>query len=253
MYWTTLLPLLPLVAKASDTTRILTKFTPNCPSEPHHTDLNEEFTVALNVRDGICQGVPVPMPLGYFDEVDHVSVKLEIDEGHGIESGTEEKEPSYAVSASLSISSPSSTPTLTHTSTTTSTSSHSVEAIQWKGDKNRKRSPNLEVCILRLYETPGCYGFPLIQREFGVGAGVGGESRCVTRSPTYMGLGEMFVKLDCVDGSLPHVCPSLEHGVGGKNGTHANATANGGVHHGGANGIKVAGKWQGRRLALLGR
>ncbi|KAL4956311.1 hypothetical protein BDW69DRAFT_181708 [Aspergillus filifer] len=284
MHWTTLTlpPLLTLLtfttsttaSRVSEKTRIRAKFTPNCPSSSATpTALDEEFTVALNIRSDICQGVPVPMPLGYFDEVDHVSVALEVLEDHtvvvseGEEEDEEDEEPTPAsISWSVSTSHPSSSTTPHHTSTASISSTHStgIEAITWK----TKRAPNLEVCTVQLYERPGCYGAPLIQREFGTGAGIGGETKCVTRSPAYMGLGEVFVKVSCVDGSLPHPRP--------KETTHANETvAAGGAHHGVVHGgalnatamdaahgngtvsARVAGamvgKWQRRRMALLGR
>ncbi|KAL4970614.1 uncharacterized protein BDV14DRAFT_195297 [Aspergillus stella-maris] len=288
MHWTTftLPPLLTLLTftqcttalKFQEKTRIRATFTPNCPSSSTPPSaLDEKFTVALNIRSDICQGVPVPMPLGYFDEVDHVSVALEVLEDHKmvVSEGAdkveveEEKPTPPSISWSISTSHPSassssSSTTPHHTSTTSITSTHStgIEAITWK------RAPNLEVCRVQLYERPGCYGTPLIQREFGTGAGIGGETKCVTRSPAYMGLGEVFVKVSCVDGSLPHPVPK------GKSHASANGTVSaGGVHHGGVHGGalnatamdaahgngtmsargSMADKWQRRRMALLGR
>ncbi|KAL4939383.1 hypothetical protein BDV06DRAFT_225075 [Aspergillus oleicola] len=283
MHWTTIVlpPLLSLLTFTTpttalqETTRIRAKFTPNCPSnDSPSTDLNEEFTAALNIRSGICQGVPVPMPLGYFDEVDHVSVALEILEGapsledeseDSHEDEEDEEQPTPSISWTVSTSHPHSSSTPHYTSTTTFSSTHTtgIEAISWK--RHLKRAANLEVCTVQLFERPSCYGSPLIQREFGAGAGIGGESKCVTRSPAYMGLGEVFVKVDCVDGSVPHPVP--------KGKSHGNETVVGsGVHHGGVHGGSLnatasaihenrtisardvaGGKWQRRRMALLGR
>ncbi|RDW89902.1 uncharacterized protein DSM5745_01677 [Aspergillus mulundensis] len=226
MHWTTalLLTLLsispPTLAR---TTRILTKFTPSChtPSEAPDTDdldfnLDEEFTVGLNIRSGICQGVPVPLPLGFYDEVDYVSLELVVPEPHVL---------------------------------------HTPRA------SNNSPAPNLEVCTVRLFERPGCDDLdtPLIQREFGVGAGVGGSSQCVQRSVEYMGLGEVFVRIDCVDGSLPRPGPGVDGGLqdAGNNGTvvsFANGTASATMMARSKSGIgAVLGRWQRRRVALLGR
>ncbi|KAL4778921.1 hypothetical protein BJX76DRAFT_108417 [Aspergillus varians] len=231
MHWTTLpIFLTPLLApitsaQALKTTRILTKFTPNCP-DPSQTpgphDLNEEFTVAMNIRPGTCQGIPVPIPLGYVSEVDHVSVALSI-EGNA----------QHKASSELST-------------------------------RDAERA-NLEVCTVRLFERPGCWGTPLIQREFGVGAGLGGESRCVQRDPVYYQLAEVFVRVDCGDGDAgdraqgqtqtKETAPAtgvfggvLANGTAGWNGTR---TAGGAVATPSSSGL--VGRWQQRRLALVGR
>ncbi|KAL4815615.1 hypothetical protein BDW67DRAFT_185617 [Aspergillus spinulosporus] len=249
MHWTTAIPILPLLMltnpiQALRTTRILTKFTPSCPnpsSIPGDLDLAEEFTVGLNIRSGICQGVPVPLPLGFYNEVDHVSFELiHMDQTHS---------PLHYNSA-VSVPSPSPSPS----------SRPSLGARAG----NNSHAPNLEVCTVRLFEKPGCDSFdrPLIQREFGVGAGIGGSSRCVKRSSEFVGLGEVFVRVDCTDGSRPLPATADIGGElqkAGRNGTvagvwesHMNSTITTSTTT--TSGIgAVLGRWQRRRLSLLGR
>ncbi|KAL6235979.1 hypothetical protein BDW75DRAFT_126612 [Aspergillus navahoensis] len=249
MHWTSTIPiLLPLLTFATPTTalrttRILTKFTPACPnpsSAPGDLDLAEEFTVGLNIRSGICQGVPVPLPLGFYDEVDHVSIELvHLDQ-------------TYA---------------LLHYNTATPNLTPTPSAKPGLGARagNNSHAPNLEVCTVRLFEKPGCSDFdkPLIQREFGVGAGVGGSSRCVKRSPDFVGLGEVFVRVDCADGSRPYPATDGIRGElqqTGGNGTVAGAGGNftnistTTTSTSTTSGVgAVLGRWQRRRLSLLGR
>ncbi|KAL4743280.1 hypothetical protein BDV11DRAFT_166403 [Aspergillus similis] len=228
--------------KALRTTRILTKFTPSCPSPssiPSDLDLAEEFTVGLNIRLGICQGVPVPLPLGFYDEVDHVSFELVYMEQTHLPLH-------YNSAVPVSSPSPSSRPSL--------------------GARagNNSHAPNLEVCTVRLFEKPGCGGFdkPLIQREFGVGAGIGGSSRCVKRSTEFVRLGEVFVRIDCTDGIRPYPDTGDIRGelqqVGGNGtaagawGSHINSTTTTSTTT--TSGIgAVLGRWQRRRMSLLGR
>ncbi|CBF88955.1 uncharacterized protein ANIA_10113 [Aspergillus nidulans FGSC A4] len=247
MHWTTAIPLLPLLTlttpvQALRTTRILTKFTPSCPDPsiiPGDLDLAEEFTVGLNIRSGICQGVPVPLPLGLYDEVDHVSFEL-------VHTEQAHSPLHYNSAIPLPSASPSSRPSL--------------------GARagNNSHAPNLEVCTVRLFEKPGCSGFdkPLIQREFGVGAGIGGSSRCVKRSSEFMELGEVFIRVDCTDGSRPfpatgdirgELPQAGENGtVAGAWGSHMNSTTTTSTTT--TSGIgAVVGRWQRRRLSLLGR
>lgn len=117
---------------------------------------------------------------------------------------------------------------------------------------------------MRLFEKPGCSGFdkPLIHREFGVGAGIGGSSRCVKRSSESVELGEVFVRVDCTDGSRPYPATSDIRGelpqaggngtVAGAWGSHMNSTTTTSTTT--TSGIgAVVGRWQRRRLSLLGR
>ncbi|KAL4984612.1 hypothetical protein BDW68DRAFT_193524 [Aspergillus falconensis] len=248
MHWTTAIPiLLSLLALANPTTalrttRILTKFTPSCPSPssiPGDLDLAEEFTVGLNIRSGICQGVPVPLPLGFLDEVDHVSFELVHSEQTNapLHYNTATPSPSPSPSAKLSLGARAG---------------------------NNSNAPNLEVCTVRLFEKPGCGDFnkPLIQREFGVGAGIGGSSRCAKRSPEFVGLEEVFVRVDCTDGSRPYPATGGIRGelqqtggngtIAGAGGKFTNSTTTIGTSTTSGTGA-VLGRWQRRRLSLLGR
>lgn len=205
----------------------------------------------MNIRQGVCQGVPVPIPLGYLNEVDHVSFALEIDErqrGHGANSNlTSSSSPSIHPSANIHPTSSavaSTAPTIP--SPTPSPSSVSVAGF-WRRKESR---PNIEICTVRLFEKPGCYEPVLIRREFAVGSGTGGESECVKRSPGYMPLSEVYVRIDCSDGSGSGSEYSHAPAIG--NGTvPANATVKGHVSHP-PNGV-MPGRWQQRRLSLLGR
>lgn len=245
-----LLPLLATTAHSLRTHRITTKFGPSCPSKsqiPGDLDLDERFTVSMNIREGVCQGVPVPIPLGYLNEVDHVSFALEIDErqrGHGANLNSSSS-PSIHPSANIHPSSSASVTPTTPTPTPTPTPSSISVAGFWRRKESR---PNIEICTVRLFERPGCYEPVLIQREFSVGSGTGGESQCVQRSREYMPLAEVFVRIDCSTGSGS----GYTHAPVTGNGTaHANATAKGHVSHP-PNGV-MPGRWQQRRLSLLGR
>lgn len=204
----------------------------------------------MNIRQGVCQGVPVPIPLGYLNEVDHVSFALEIDErqrGHAANSNlNSSSSPSIHPSAHIH---PSSSANAIASTTPTPSPTPSPSSVAVSGFWRRKESrPNIEICTVRLFEKPGCYEPVLIRREFAVGSGTGGESQCVQRSREYTPLAEVFVRIDCSDGSGSGYSHSPVVG----NGTaHANATVKGHVSHP-PNGV-MPGRWQQRRLSLLGR
>ncbi|KAL4806643.1 hypothetical protein BDV18DRAFT_137926 [Aspergillus unguis] len=250
MHWTTL-ALLPLLSTASSlrTTRVTTKFTPDCSPEaqiPGDLDLDEEFIVSLNVRPGVCQGVPVPLPLGFFNEVDHISFEFEplntIEQSPLLQEQQEQEDgESTAGLRHYGISGASRTDL-------TLTSREQAAAAR----------ANLEVCTVRLFERPGCsdYDKPLLQREFGAGAGIGGHSQCAQRTRELIALEEVFVKVDCVDGSRPHPTPV---GVGKM---HGNVTVAAAQSSGIASSTPTPtpspspspssmGRWQKRRLSLL--
>ncbi|KAE8353630.1 hypothetical protein BDV28DRAFT_147873 [Aspergillus coremiiformis] len=87
MHWTNLLPLTLLanssVTSALSAARVWANFSPQCPADDHSSypddpdlKLHEEFTTAVDVVAGKCQGVPVP--LRYTLEVDHISIDAEL-------------------------------------------------------------------------------------------------------------------------------------------------------------------------------
>ncbi|KAL5339867.1 hypothetical protein BJX70DRAFT_397334 [Aspergillus crustosus] len=269
MHWKPLpllLPFLSTTTTALQTTRITTTFTPACPnpysstshsqnqdqSQPADLDLSESFSVGLSVRSGICQGVPVPLPLGYIDEVDHVYL-------------------SVAEPAAISGS---------------GFRSHRMLKGAWRETsleiENAKREDG-EICRARLYERPGCFGEALVEMPFYRG-GIENyplaarihrtanekESECVTRE--FVRMSEVWVKVDCGSkdeittvGEVHGAASILVNGNGNGNG-NANANANrtiagaGKVGHRIANGTAAAnttglvgGRWQRRRFSLLGR
>ncbi|KAL4914050.1 hypothetical protein BDW62DRAFT_204988 [Aspergillus aurantiobrunneus] len=213
MYWTTttlsLLSLLATTTQALQIPRIVTTFTPTCHPDsqiPGDLDLNEEFSVSLNIRPGVCQGIPVPLSLGFYNEVDHASVALKVDDRY-----------------------------------TLARQAQTSRVAGGAGTTSEQAHKSLEICTVRLFERPGCFDTPLIRHEFG--AGIGGESHCVERNPRYFGLAEMFARVDCSDAGRTHGNST----VFGGNSTNSTAGA------GGNSTGTVPGRWQQRRLSLVGR
>lgn len=185
----------------------------------------------------------MPLPLGFYDEVDHVSFEFE-------------PQPELHSEYNTNTNTPTNTATNRDTNQVHAPKIHPYDIpTTSKPDLSLSARdparPNLEVCTVRLWEKPGCseYEAPLLQREFGAGAGVGGESRCVPRGTRFLALQEMFVKVDCVDGSI---------GFGGGSGrAHSNVTFSEGransTAQGTDSGLGGLGEWQRRRLGLLRR
>ncbi|KAL4869750.1 hypothetical protein BDV12DRAFT_195977 [Aspergillus spectabilis] len=238
MHWKTFLPhLIPLLLSFTQpttslqTTRITTTFTPTCPNplsshsqnHPADLDLSESFSVGLTVRSGVCQGVPVPLPLGYIDEVDHVYLSVS-DSGSG---------------------------------------SHRELREEWREESRRLegKEKEKEECKVRLYERPGCFGEALVEvpfvrdeDEYVKDKKEGTESECVVRE--FVRMSELWIRVDCgLQGSEEDV----SHGVASIF-VNAKANANGTVAGAGlvrnrtANSTSMlSGRWKKRRLALLGR
>ncbi|KAJ0424839.1 hypothetical protein BJY00DRAFT_224344 [Aspergillus carlsbadensis] len=143
------------------TTRVTTTFTPTCPNpspaiNPADLDLNESFSISLTIRSGICQPVPVPLPLPYPSEVDHVFVSASRVQGHqGVLRGTRR---------------------------------------EWEWRKGGQGAEE-EKCVVRLWESPGCLGDPLIVEEV---RGSLTEEASECRERKFPALNEVFVRIDCV-------------------------------------------------------
>ncbi|KAL4879358.1 hypothetical protein BJY04DRAFT_220210 [Aspergillus karnatakaensis] len=191
MHWKTSLPtllVLPSATTALLTSRITTTFIPNCPnplshSPPNHPadlDLGETFSVSLNVRPGICQGIPVPLPLGYIDEVDHVFLSVEESSGS---SRAGERELRGMWSERIAR----------------------IANLDLGKDSDKEKQEG-EVCKARLFERPGCVGEALVELSFdrdledselrdGIRHAKGKDSECVTRE--FVRMSEMWVRFDC--------------------------------------------------------
>jgi hypothetical protein len=143
------------------TTRVTTTFTPTCPNlnpavEPGDLDLNESFSITLTIRSGICQPVPVPLPLLYPSEVNHVFVSASTrQEQQGALRGTRR---------------------------------------EWAW-RRKEQAAEEEKCVLRLWESPGCLGDPLLVEEV-TGSLTEKNSEC--RGRKFPALNEVFVRVDCV-------------------------------------------------------